>query len=48
MCKRIDSSVTASIEPRPLLANTKPKDRVIGLGNSTTEPLAATDKATVN
>jgi cytoskeletal protein CcmA (bactofilin family) len=46
MCKRIDSS-PAAIEPRPLLAkDSKPKDRVIGLG--TTEPLIPTDKAAVN
>src|SRR3954466_22572 len=37
MCKRIDSSANTAIEPRPLLANAKPKDRVLGLGN--TEPL---------
>jgi cytoskeletal protein CcmA (bactofilin family) len=48
MCKRIDSSANGAIEPRPLLAPTKPKDRVIGLGNSTTEPLIPTDKAVVN
>jgi cytoskeletal protein CcmA (bactofilin family) len=46
MCKRIDSSPNAVIEPRPLLAQSKPKDRVIGLGN--TEPLIPTDKAVVN
>ena len=46
MCKRIDSSQASAIEPRPLLAPTKPKDRVIGLSNS--EPLIATDKAVVN
>jgi cytoskeletal protein CcmA (bactofilin family) len=46
MCKRIDSSPGAAIEPRPLLGKDKPKDRVIGLGN--TEPLVPTDKAVVN
>jgi cytoskeletal protein CcmA (bactofilin family) len=46
MCKRIDSSANGAIEPRPLLAPAKPKDRVIGLGN--TEPLVATEKAVVN
>lgn len=46
MCKRIDSSANGAIEPRPLLPKDKPKDRVIGLGNS--EPLSATDKASVN
>jgi cytoskeletal protein CcmA (bactofilin family) len=46
MCKRIDSSAATAIEPRPLLAAMKPKDRVLGLGN--TEPLIATDKAVVN
>jgi cytoskeletal protein CcmA (bactofilin family) len=46
MCKRIDSSANGAIEPRPLLAPSKPKDRVIGLGN--TEPLIPTDKAVVN
>ena len=46
MCKRIDSSANGAIEPRPLLAPAKPKDRVMGLGNS--EPLAVTDKASVN
>lgn len=46
MCKRIDSSQAAAIEPRPLLAQGSPKDRVIGLGNS--QPLTATDKAAVN
>ena len=48
MCKRIDSSVAPTIEPRPLLAQTKPKDRVIGLGSNSTEPLIPTDKAVVN
>ena len=46
MCKRIDSSAATAIEPRQLLAQSKPKDRVIGLGN--TEPLLATEKAVVN
>jgi cytoskeletal protein CcmA (bactofilin family) len=46
MCKRIDSSQAAAIEPRPLLGQSSPKDRVIGLGNS--QPLVATDKAAVN
>ena len=46
MCKRIDSTPATAIEPRPLLAPSKPKDRVMGLGN--TEPLIATDKASVN
>jgi cytoskeletal protein CcmA (bactofilin family) len=46
MCKRIDSSQAAAIEPRPLLGQSSPKDRVIGLGNS--QPLTATDKAAVN
>src|SRR4051812_49097885 len=45
MCKRIDSTPSA-IEPRPLLGQSRPKDRIIGLGN--TEPLIATDKAAVN
>jgi cytoskeletal protein CcmA (bactofilin family) len=46
MCKRIDSNPVGALEARPLMAPTKPKDRVIGLGN--TEPLIATDKAVVN
>ena len=46
MCKRIDSNPVGALEARPLMAPTKPKDRVIGLGN--TEPLVATDKAVVN
>jgi cytoskeletal protein CcmA (bactofilin family) len=48
MCKRIDSSVASSVEPRPLLSPSKPKDRVIGLGSSGSEPLIPTDKAVVN
>jgi hypothetical protein len=31
-----------------LLGQSKPKDRVIGLGSSTSEPLIPTDKAVVN
>src|SRR3954470_1312188 len=38
MCKRIDSSVAPTIEARPLLGQSKPKDRIIGLGNSSAEP----------
>ena len=48
MCKRIDSTPAAGLEPRPLLAQSKPKDRIIGLGNSSTDPLIPTDKAVVN
>src|SRR3954452_4432052 len=49
MCKRIDST-PAAIEPRPLLGKDSrlPKDRVIGLGVSNSEPLIPTDKAAVN
>src|ERR1700754_4808975 len=33
MCKRIDSTPNPAIESRPLLPQSKPKDRVIGLGS---------------
>ena len=50
MCKRIDSSPATATFDKPLLAKPAPapKDRVIGLGSSTTEPLIPTDKASVN
>src|SRR3954471_20628749 len=44
MCKRIDSTPSAAVEPRPLLPQTKPKDRVLGLGSTDPLPLAASDK----
>ena len=47
MCKRIDSTPSAGLEPRPLLAQSNPKDRVMGLG-SPSQPLIPTDKAVVN
>jgi cytoskeletal protein CcmA (bactofilin family) len=47
MCKRIDSTPTAQIEHRPVMAS-KPKDRVIGLGSSSPEPSVTTDKTIVN
>jgi len=50
MCKRIDSAPgSVALENRALTApKLPPKDRVIGLGSSTSEPLIATDKAVVN
>jgi cytoskeletal protein CcmA (bactofilin family) len=48
MCKRIDSSVATPGENRALLPKMPPKDRVIGLSSSSTEPLIPTDKASVN
>jgi cytoskeletal protein CcmA (bactofilin family) len=45
MCKRIDTSAAPQIDKTML---SKPKDRVIGLGSSSPEPLIATDKAAVN
>jgi cytoskeletal protein CcmA (bactofilin family) len=47
MCKRIDSTPAAGLEPRSLLAQSNPKDRVMGLGSSS-QPLIPTDKAVVN
>ena len=48
MCKRIDSTPAAQIEHRPMMPKVAPKDRVIGLGSSSPEPLVAADKTVVN
>jgi cytoskeletal protein CcmA (bactofilin family) len=52
MCKRIDSSPPVPSLDKGLLAKPAaplaPKDRVIGLGTSSSESLVPTDKATVN
>jgi cytoskeletal protein CcmA (bactofilin family) len=50
MCKRIDSSAAVPVLDKGLLAKPAlmPKDRVIGLGSNTSEPLIPTDKAVVN
>jgi cytoskeletal protein CcmA (bactofilin family) len=50
MCKRIDSSPATAMLDKGLLAKPAgaPKDRVIGLGSSSSEPLLPTDKAAVN